>query len=84
MSIIYRGREYKTNGDTNVTFLAERDIRTVEVILRETVSRVIEVQIHADDDYDAAIGAVSELYEEGDICLDRQDDGVEYFTVELR
>lgn len=44
--------------------LAERDIRTVEVILRETVSRVIEVQIRADDDYDAAIGAVSELYEE--------------------
>lgn len=44
--------------------LAERDIRTVEVILRETVSRVIEVQIHADNDYDAAIGAVSELYEE--------------------
>lgn len=83
MSIMYNGREYETNGSENVSLLAEQDIRTVEVILRETVSRVIEVQIHVNDDYDAAIGAVSELYEEGEICLDRRDDGVEYFTVEL-
>ena len=83
MSVMFNGREYETNGDRNVAVLSERDIRTVEVIVKETISRVIEVDIQFNDDDETAVGAVSELYESGKICLDRCDDGIESVTVEL-
>lgn len=56
------------------------DTRTVSVTVRETMKRVIEVEIPDDMSDESATEVVAELYDRGDFYLDGDDtvDNVEF------
>lgn len=56
------------------------DTRTVSVTVRETMKRVIEVEIPDDASDEFATDVVAELYDKGDFYLDGDDtvDNVEF------
>lgn len=58
------------------------DTRTVSVTVRETMKRVIEVEIPDDMSDELATDVVAELYDKGDFYLDG-DDFVEDVTFDL-
>lgn len=70
------------SGGKNVELNSEVAKRTVSVTVRETMKRVIEVEIPDDMSDESATEVVAELYDRGDFYLDG-DDTVDNVDFEL-
>ena len=80
--IEFHGFEYMLDGSKHI--IPDRDLKTktVQVEIRETVKRVIDVELPVDMKETAAEDIVCLMYDQGEVVLDG-DDVVDLVEVEL-
>ena len=82
--IEFHGFEYMLDGSKHIIPDPDRDLktRTVQVEIKETVKRVIDVELPVDMKETAAEDIVCLMYDQGEVVLDG-DDVVDLVEVEL-